>query len=207
MMTCAKQPIVIEIAKSSPLVFPSPLVGQGEGSKAKTFGHESIGPGPPIGSARPAALICAVGLAICLTGCHPQANKTPPLPLPPQPAATLPRPVRPTFYVTINELNVRACPGLDCPKTSTLALNAEVEKLGVIGDWTQIKVKQDGTIGYVSSRYLSPKKLVEVAKLPKKKLKKAKHRKATQPPVAAGKEEEAEPKQQEEPSPPLPRVM
>ncbi|MHB9072200.1 MAG: SH3 domain-containing protein [Desulfobaccales bacterium] len=188
-------------------------MGQEEGLKAKTFGHElsgaaiAAGPGHPIGLRRPVALICAFGLAIGLMGCHPQANKTPPLPLPSRPAATLPRPVRPTFYVTINELNVRACPGLDCPKTSTLELNAEVEKLGQIGDWTQIKVKKDGTIGYVSSRYLSPKKLVEVAKLTKKKPKKAKHRKTTQPPVAAEKEEEAEPKQQEEPSPPLPRVM
>ena len=181
-MTCVKQPI----------------------SSSATIGP---GPGHLIGWARPVALICAFGLAICLTGCHPQANKTPPLPLPPGPAATLPRPVRPTFYVTINELNLRACPGLDCPKTSTLELNAEVEKLGEIGDWTQIKVKKDGTIGYVSSRYLSPKKLVAVATLTKKKPKKAKHRKATQPPVAAEKKEEAEPKQQEEPSPPIPRVM
>lgn len=182
MMTCAKQPKL----NGAPL--------------AADIGHL-------IGWARPVALICALGLAICLTGCHPQANKTPPLPLPPAQAATRPRPVRPTFYVTINELNLRACPGLDCPKTSTLELNAEVEKLGEIGDWTQIKVKKDGTIGYVSSRYLSPKKLVEVAKLTKKKPKKAKHHKATQPPVAAGKEAEAEPKTQDEPSPPIPRVM
>jgi len=165
------------------------------------------GTGDLIGLRGPVTWICALGLIVCLMGCQPRVNKTPPLPLQPGPAATLPRPVRPTFYVTINELNLRACPGLDCPKTSTLELNAEVEKLGVIGDWTQIKVKKDGTIGYVSSRYLSPKKLVEVAKLTKKKPKKVKHRKATQSPVAAGKEEAAEPKQQEEPSPPLPRVM
>jgi hypothetical protein len=208
-MTCAEQPIFGEIAKSSLLLFPSPLVGGG--LKAKTFGNEysganiGAGTGHPIGSARPVAWICALGLVICLMGCQPRVNKTPPVPLPPKPAATLPRPVRPTFYVTINELNLRACPGLDCPKTSTLELNAEVEKLGEIGDWTQIKVKKDGTIGYVSSRYLSPH-LVEVAKPTKKKLKKAKHRKATQPPAMAGKEGEAEPKQPE-PSPPLPRVM
>jgi hypothetical protein len=213
MMTCVKQPIYREIAKSSPLVFPSPLLGegQGEGLKAKTFGHESSGAtlangsGHLIGWGRPVAWICSLGLVICLMGCQPQVNRTPPLPLPPRPAATLPRPVRPTFYVTISELNVRACPGLDCPKTSTLELNAEVEKLGEIGDWTQIKVKKDGSIGYVSSRYLSPH-LVAVAKPTKKKLKKAKHRKATQPPIAAGKEGEAEPKTQE-PLTPLPRVM
>ncbi len=213
MMTCAQQPILREIAKSSPLLFPSPLMGQVEGLKAKTFGQEYCGaaiaarPGYSIGWGRPVDWICAVGLVICLMGCQSKVNKTSPSPLQPGPAATLPRPGRPPFYVTINELNLRACPGLDCPKTSTLELNAEVEKLGEIGDWTQIKVKKDGTIGYVSSRYLSPKKLVEVAKLTKKKPKKAKPRKATLPSVAAEKERETEPKQQEEPSPPLPRVM
>ena len=192
-MFCAEQPILIEIAKSSLLLFPSPLVGesQSEGLKAKTSGSEycgaTIGAGPAhlIGLGRPIAWICTLGLAICLMGCQPQINKTPPLPSPPGLTAVLPRPARPTFYVTINELNLRACPGLDCPKTSTLELNAEVEKLGVIGDWTQIKVKKDGTIGYVSSRYLSPH-LVEVAKTTKKKPKKAKHHKATQPPGPEG---------------------
>jgi hypothetical protein len=43
-------------------------------------------------------------------------------------------------------------------------------------------VKRDGTIGYVSSRYLSPQP-VKVAKRIKNKPKKAKHRKATQPPA------------------------
>jgi hypothetical protein len=124
---------------------------------------------------------------------------TPPLP----PAAgAQPRPARPTFYVTINQLSLRACPAKDCRKISTLKLNAEVEKMGAIENWTQIKVKKDGTIGYVSSRYLSPHP-VEVAQHTKKKTKKARPRKAIQPPEAAGEEEEAGPKKQE-PSPPLP---
>ena len=135
-------------------------------------------------------------------GCQPQANKGPLLPPPLPPAAAIPRPVRPTFYVTINRLSLRACPGLDCHKISTLELNAEVEKMAEIENWTQIRVKKDGTIGYVSSRYLSPQP-VEAAKPTKKKLKKAKSRKATQPPEEEG---EAGPKKQE-PSPPLPRVM
>jgi hypothetical protein len=97
---------------------------------------------------------------------------------------------------------LRACPGVDCPKTSTLELNAEVEKMGEIENWTQIKVKKDGTIGYVSSRYLSPQP-VKVAQLTKKKPKKAKPRKATQPSEAAGEEGEVGSKKQE-PSPPLP---
>ena len=154
---------------------------------------------------RPGAWICALGLVICLMGCQPRVYKTPPLPPPLPPVAPLPQPVRPTFYVTINQLNLRACPGIDCPKISALELNAEVEKMGEIENWTQIRVKKDGTIGYVSSRYLSPQP-VKVAQLTKKKPKKAKPPKATQPPEAAGEEGEAEPKKQE-PSPPIPRVM
>jgi predicted Zn-dependent protease len=109
--------------------------------------------------------------------------------------------VRPTFYVTINQLNLRACPGKDCPKTSALELNAEVEKMGEIENWAQIRVKRDGTIGYVSSRYLSPQP-VKVAQTTKKKPKKAKPPKATQPPEAPGEEGEAGAKKQES-SPPL----
>jgi len=160
------------------------------------------GTGHLIGLGPPGAWICALGLVICLMGCQPRVNKAPPLPPPLTPAAPLPRPVRPTFYVTINQLSLRACPGIDCPKTSTLKLNVEVEKMGEIENWTQIKVKKDGTIGYVSSRYLSPQP-VKVAQPTKKKPKKAKPPKATQPPEAAGEEGKAGPKKQE-PSPQLP---
>ena len=154
---------------------------------------------------RPGAWIFALGLVICLMGCQPRVNEAPPLPPPLPPAAPLPRPVRPTFYVTINHLSLRSCPGKDCPKTSTLELNAEVEKMGEIKDWSQIKVRKNGTIGYVSSRYLSPQP-VKVAQPTKKEPKKPKPGKATQPPEAAGDEGQAGPKMQE-PSPPLPRVM
>lgn len=171
------------------------------------FSSAAIGSGTGrfIGLGRHGAWICALGMVICLMGCQPRVNRAPPLPPPLASAAPLPRTVRPTFYVTINQLSLRACPGTDCPKTSTLEFNTEVEKMGEIGDWTQVKVKKDGTIGYVGSRYLAPQ-LVKGQKLTKKKLKKAKHPKATQPPVAAGKEGEAEPKTQE-PLSPLPRVM
>lgn len=137
--------------------------------------------------------------------CQPLVNKAPSLPPPPAARAPRPQPVRPILYVTINKLSSRACPDKACHKISTLELNAEVEKLGESDNWTQIKVKKDGTIGYVSSRYLSPQP-VEVAQPPKNRPKKAKPRKATQPPEAAGAGGEAEPKQQE-PSPPLPRIM
>ena len=154
---------------------------------------------------RPGAWICALALVICLAGCQTQTSRTPPLPPPLPPVAPLPQPVRPTFYVTVNQLNVRTCPGLDCPKTSALELNAEVEKLGEIENWTQIRVKKDGTIGYVASRYLSPQP-VKIARPAKKKPKRAKPPKDTQPSVAAGEKGEAGPPEHE-PSPPLPRVM
>jgi len=120
----------------------------------------------------------------------------------------MPRPVRPTVYVTINQLSLRTCPSIDCDKISTLELNTEVEKMGEIENWTQIKVKKDGTIGYVRSHFLSPQP-VEVAQRIKKKLKKTKPRKAIQPPEAAGEEgEEGEAgSEKQEPPPPLPRAM
>jgi hypothetical protein len=171
------------------------------------FGGTASGGGTAhfIDLVRPGAWICVLGLVICLMGCQPRVKKAPPLPPPVAAAPPLPRPVRPTLYVTINQLSLRTCPGIDCPKTSTLELNAEVEKMGEIENWTHIRVKKDGTIGYVSSRYLSPQ-LVKVAKLTRKKPKKTKPRKATQPPEAAGEEAAAGLKKQE-PSPPLPRAM
>jgi hypothetical protein len=171
------------------------------------FSRAAIGAGPGrfIGLKRHGAWISALGLAICLMGCQPRVNKAPALPPPLLPAAPLPQPVRPTFYVTVKRLNLRACPGIDCPKIAVLELNTEVEKLGEIENWTQLKVKKDGTIGYVSSRYLSPQPM-EVAQSTKKKPKKAKPRKLTQSPKAAGEKGEAGPKKQVSSSP-LPRVM
>jgi hypothetical protein len=103
----------------------------------------------------------------------------------PPPPPPLPRPAPPpqvahtTFYVAINHLNLRSCPGRECPKIHSLELNAEVEKMGETEKWAQIRVKKDGTIGYVNSRYLSPTP-VEAAPATKKKRKKVKP-KATQP--------------------------
>ena len=153
---------------------------------------------PTTVNGRPGAWICALGLFICLMGCQPRAYQAPPPPPPlPRPAPP-PQVARPTFYVTINQLNLRSCPGIDCPKISTLELNAEVEKMGEIEKWTQIRVKKDGTMGYVNSRYLSPTP-VEVAPSAKKKPKKVKPPKATKPPKPA--EEEGKAPLKKPPSP------
>jgi SH3-like domain-containing protein len=99
----------------------------------------------------------AVGLALTLAGCEtmfPKPVYTPPPTVapPPPPRAQIPRA---TLYVAVNRLNLRACPGMDCPKITVLARNEEVEKIGEAGDWSQIRIKQNGTIGWVSTRYLS----------------------------------------------------
>ena len=105
---------------------------------------------------------CAVwvglGLALCLAGCQglfPQPVYRPPV-APAPPAPPPPQVARPTYYVAVKStLNLRACPGMDCPKVAVLNRNEEVEKVADAADWFQIRVKRDGTIGWVDSRYLS----------------------------------------------------
>ena len=99
-----------------------------------------------------------LGLVLCLAGCQsmfPQPVYAPPVARPPQAPPPPPQVIRPTVYVTVNRLNLRACPGMDCPKIAVLDRNQEVEKVGDADDWSQIRIKQNGTIGWVSSRYLS----------------------------------------------------
>ena len=87
-----------------------------------------------------------LGLTLCLAGCQglfPQPVYRPPAapaPAPPPPPSQV---ARPTFYVTVNRLNLRACPGMDCPKIAVLDRNAEVEKVGDAEDWSQIRLKRD----------------------------------------------------------------
>jgi hypothetical protein len=100
--------------------------------------------------------VLAVGLALSLTGCETMFPKPvytpPPATAPPPPRAQVPRA---TLYVAVNRLNLRACPGMDCPKITVLQRNEAVEKIGDAGDWSQIRIKRNGTMGWVSSRYLS----------------------------------------------------
>ena len=98
-----------------------------------------------------------LGLALCLAGCQacsPGRCIRRRCSRPAGAAAAAPV-ARPTFYVTVNRLNLRACPGMDCPKIAVLDRSQEVEKVGDAEDWFQIRVKRDGTIGWVNSRYLS----------------------------------------------------
>ena len=99
--------------------------------------------------------ILVLTLALCLAGCAPKYYPPPPPPSPPAHVAPPPQMVRPVFYIKANHLNLRACPGMDCPKISVLDKGEEVEKVGEAEDWFQIRVKRDGRLGWVDSRYLS----------------------------------------------------
>jgi len=99
--------------------------------------------------------IPALVVAFALAGCAPTRYVPPPLPQGPAAPALPPQVGRPVFYVKVNHLNLRACPGMDCPKISLLERGEEVEQVGVAEDWFQIRVKRDGRLGWVDSRYLS----------------------------------------------------
>lgn len=99
--------------------------------------------------------VLALGLAVLLAGCMPKYYPPALPPPPPAPAPSPPQVIRPVYYVKANRLNLRACPGYDCPKISLLERGEEVEKVGASEDWFQIRVKRDGRLGWVASQFLS----------------------------------------------------
>ena len=78
-----------------------------------------------------------------------------------------PQVVRPVFYIKATLLNLRACPGMDCPKISFLERGEAVEKVGESEDWFQIRVNQDGRLGWVDSRYLSSTPVTQAPEAPR----------------------------------------
>jgi uncharacterized protein YraI len=101
-------------------------------------------------------LLLGASLAMACFSCRPAAPPVPRAQLPPPPVASPEQaPQRPTLYVKVARLNLRAGPGLDFPKLGTLERNEEVEKVGEAENWNQIRVKRDGTLGWVSSEHLS----------------------------------------------------
>jgi hypothetical protein len=100
-------------------------------------------------------LLGILGSLLAFTGCEsvfPPSRYPPP---PPPPPIAAPPPSQPLFYVNASRLNLRACPGMDCPKVATLERNEEVEQVAQTEDWVQIRVRRDGSIGWVAARYLS----------------------------------------------------
>lgn len=101
-------------------------------------------------------LLLGLVLALVCLSCRPSVAPVPRQAPPPPPAAPAEAPpARPTLYVKVGRLNLRAGPGMDFPKLGLLERNEEVEKLGEAENWYQIRVKRDGTLGWVSSEYLS----------------------------------------------------
>jgi len=100
--------------------------------------------------------LLGVVLALVCLSCQPRMASVPPsLPPPPPPKAAPEAPPRPTYYVRVDLLNLRAGPGMDFPKIGQLNRNEELEKVGEAEDWFQVRVKRDGTLGWVAARYLS----------------------------------------------------
>ena len=99
--------------------------------------------------------VFALGMALGLMACARPSYVPPPLPSAPAPTPPPPQVVRPIYYIKATRLNLRACPGMDCPKISVLERGEEVEKVGASEDWFQVRVKRDGRLGWVDSRYLS----------------------------------------------------
>lgn len=101
--------------------------------------------------------LLGVGLALVCLSCQPRMASVPPSlpPAPPPPRVTPEPPQRPSYFVKVDILNLRAGPGMDFPKIGQLNRNEELEKVGEAEDWFQVRVKRDGTLGWVAARYLS----------------------------------------------------
>jgi hypothetical protein len=70
------------------------------------------------------------------------------------------------LYVAADRLNLRACPGMDCPKIVTLNRNQEVEKVGESQGWFQVRSRRDGTLGWADARYLASAPVADSIALP-----------------------------------------
>ncbi len=104
------------------------------------------------------------------------------------------------FYVAADRLNLRACPGMDCPRITMLTRNQEVEKVGESQGWFQVRSRQDGTLGWVDGRYLASSPVPENVALPSETVQpkqtksvEAKPKVKTSTPVVEEESEEAPP--------------
>ena len=127
----------------------------------------------------------------CQHGMTPAPRQAPPPPPAFRPEAP---PQRPSMYVKVGRLNLRAGPGMDFPKLGLLERNEEVEKLGEAENWYQVRVKRDGTLGWVSSEYLSSTPVTSPIETPVPEV----------PAAPAAKTKETPPAAPEEPKKPKP---
>ena len=86
------------------------------------------------------------------------------------PPASRQRPLRRRWHRSTvcrcRPLNLRACPGMDCPRIILLTRNQEVEKVGESQGWFQVRSRQDGTLGWVDARYLGSAPVADSVALP-----------------------------------------
>lgn len=111
-------------------------------------------------------LAMCVVLLLLVSGCGQKWGWSPPPPAPPAPPPPPPKVEYQVYYVAADRLNLRACPGMDCPKIGMLGRNQEVEKVGESQGWFQVRARSDGTLGWVDARYLSSAPVPETATLP-----------------------------------------
>jgi uncharacterized protein YraI len=139
-------------------------------------------------------------LALLANGCTHKAGWRPPeepkIATPPTEAP--PKVEYQVMYIAADRLNLRACPGMDCPRISLLSRNQQVEKVGESQGWFQVRSRQDGTLGWVDGRYLSSSPVAENVALPSEAVQpkqtksvEAKPKVKTPPPVVEEEVEEA----------------
>jgi SH3-like domain-containing protein len=73
---------------------------------------------------------------------------------------------QPILYVTVDRLSLRAGPGLDTPRLSVLNRDEEVEKVGEVEDWTRVRVKRNGHLGWINTPYLASRRGSRVPEAP-----------------------------------------
>jgi len=146
-------------------------VGSGRFVRARMWVKARPGGSPEVNRRSGWLFWLGVGLllAVLVGGCQTKGlwGPPPPVPPPPPPAPTPPPKVEyQIYYVAADRLNLRACPGMDCPKIAALTRNQEVEKVGESQGWFQVRARQDGTLGWVDARYLASAPVPETATLP-----------------------------------------
>lgn len=152
------------------------------------------------GKLRLITLLTCFFLLFLATGCTKKVGWKPPdEPRISSPPLETPPPVQyQLLYVAADRLNLRACPGMDCPRITLLTRNQEVEKVGESQGWFQVRSRQDGTLGWVDARYLASTPVSETATLPSEAVQpkqtksvEAKPKVKTPTPVVEEEEEEA----------------
>lgn len=97
-------------------------------------------------------------LLVCACATAPAPPPTTPPATPPPPPATAQEPVTGTVYVTASALNVRSEPSME---GEVIASAKQGTALGVVRSdesWTRVRLA-DGTVGWVSSRYIADEKV------------------------------------------------